>query len=155
MYPEMKVREKSGSEQFENADLEARLRDYWSWAHSDLSSNAERGKFAEYLVALAMHCANGVSEEWASYDLLSPEGVKIEVKTSAYLQTWAQNELSTIRFSIKSSRAWNADTGAYDAETKRQADVYVFCVENCKVQDILNPLDMNQWDFYPVLRHRR
>lgn len=32
----------------------------------------------------------------------------------------------------------------------RQADVYVFCVENCKDQEVVNPLDLSQWDFYPV-----
>jgi hypothetical protein len=150
-YPQIEVTKKEGTERFENADMKVRLLDYWSWAHSDLSSNAERGKFAEYLVAMAMNCADGVSEEWGSYDVHTPEDIKIEVKTSAYLQTWAQNELSAIRFSIKPFRAWDAATSSYDNEVKRQADVYVFCLENCREQNNLNPLDLTQWDFYPVL----
>ncbi len=32
----------------------------------------------------------------------------------------------------------------------RQADVYVFCVQNCKEQKLVNPLDLAQWDFYPI-----
>ena len=30
--------------------------DYWKWAHSCLMDNAERGAFAEYLVACFMYC---------------------------------------------------------------------------------------------------
>ncbi|MDR3230229.1 MAG: hypothetical protein LBT65_02220 [Synergistaceae bacterium] len=150
-YPALIVRKQDGSERIECADKEVRLSDYWSWAHSDLNSNAERGKFAEYLVSLAMRCADGISEEWSAYDILTHEGIKIEIKTSAYLQTWAHKELSIIRFNIAPSHAWDSKTNRFDAEYKRQSDIYVFCVENHQNQSTLNPLDLDQWDFYPLL----
>lgn len=36
---------KSGNENF-NSEKDAKLIDYWSWAHSDLIGNTERGKLA-------------------------------------------------------------------------------------------------------------
>ena len=57
--------------------------------------NAERGALAEYLVACALGVADNVRVNWDKYDLLSPEGIAVEVKSSGYLQSWDQNELST------------------------------------------------------------
>ena len=34
------------------------LLDYWSWAHSDLIVNTERGKLAEFIVASALGVHN-------------------------------------------------------------------------------------------------
>ncbi|GAB7497490.1 hypothetical protein Bwad002_18410 [Bilophila wadsworthia] len=129
-------------------DGEHTLQDFWAWAFSDLVSNTERGKLAEYIVATAMGCDEGTSPTWGSFDLLSPEGIKIEVKTSAYIQSWEQKNFSRIEFSIAESLYW--DGVAYAKEKKRQADVYVFCVLKHKEQDTINPLDLEQWDFYPV-----
>ena len=42
----------------------ATVSDYWRWAHSDLNSNAERGKFAEFLVACSLDLKHEVSQEW-------------------------------------------------------------------------------------------
>lgn len=69
----------------------ATVSDYWRWAHSDLNSNAERGKFAEFLVACSLDLKHEVSQEWGAYDICWADGedeIKIEVKTSAYLQIW-------------------------------------------------------------------
>jgi len=149
-YPPLTVTRKTGAEQFTGANVSKRLIDYWMWAHSNMCSNAERGKFAEYIVSLAMNAADGVGDEWGAYDVLSPEGIRIEVKTSAYIQTWGQKTFSRIVFGIKPTRELDEWTNQYYDEAKRQSDVYVFCVENCKDQSELNPLDLDQWDFYPV-----
>lgn len=150
MYPALTVERKHGDERFLNGDCSAQLVDFWRWAYSNLMGNAERGKLAEYIVSLAMHCADGVSEGWAAFDIVSPEGIKIEVKTSAYLQSWAQKRISDIRFSIRETLAWDSATNTYAEIAMRQADVYVFCVHNCKEQNSVNPLDLAQWDFYPI-----
>lgn len=92
-----------------------------AWAFSDLVSNTERGKLAEYIVATAMGCDEGTSPTWGSFDLLSPEGIKIEVKASAYIQSWEQKSFSRIEFSIAESLYW--DGVAYAKEKKRQAAV--------------------------------
>jgi hypothetical protein len=150
LYPALTVERKSGDEPFLNGNCSASLSDFWAWAYSDLMGNTERGKLAEYLVSLAMGCADGVSGNWNSFDVLSSEGIKIEVKTSAYLQSWAQKKVSDIRFGVRETLAWDSVNNTYAATAMRQADVYVFCVENCRDQDFINPLDLSQWDFYPV-----
>ena len=146
--PKMKVTRKSGKENFLGMTDGHTLQNFWSWAFSDLVSNTERGKLAEYLVATAIGCDRQVSQTWESYDLLSPEGIKIEVKTSAYIQSWKQKAFSTISFGIAEAQYW--DGLEYVGEKKRQADVYVFCVLKYKDQETINPLDLKQWDFYPV-----
>ena len=71
--PAIQATRKSGKECFEGMDGENSLQDFWAWAFSDLVSNTERGKLAEYLVAKAMGCGTQISQTWESYDLLSPE----------------------------------------------------------------------------------
>lgn len=126
------------------------MNDFWAWAFSDLVGNTERGKLAEFIVAMAIGVADGISSSWDSYDLLSPEGIRIEVKTSAYLQSWAQKALSQIRFGIRPTHAWDSNENTYDDSLLRQADVYVFCVLKHTEQATLNPLDLDQWEFYPL-----
>ena len=146
--PALQVTRKSGRERFRGMAGEHTLQDFWAWAFSDLVGNTERGKLAEYIVATAMGCDGGTSPAWGSFDLLSPDGIKIEVKASAYIQSWEQKAFSKILFSIAESRYW--DGIVYDKEKKRQADVYVFCVEKHKDKETVNPFDPAQWDFYPV-----
>ena len=136
-----------------NGEAIATVADYWRWAHSDLNSNAERGKFAEFLVACSLGLKSEVSQEWGAYDIDWDDGeckIKIEVKASAYLQIWGQKRLSAPLFSTRPSRKWDAETNEYEEVSRRQADVYVFCLENQKTQEDCNPnpLDLDQWEFH-------
>jgi hypothetical protein len=149
-YPPIKAERKTGNEPFICNDAIFTLLDFWRWAYSDLIGNTERGKLAEFIVAMAMHCTDGVSDGWGTFDVLSPEGIRIEVKTSAYLQSWGQKRLSDIRFGIKESLAWDSETNIYAKTASRNSDVYVFCVETCKEQELINPLDLSQWEFYII-----
>lgn len=83
---------------------------YWSWTHSNVIDNAERGALAEYLVHRAVGATSAARVNWDKYDILSPEGVAIEVKASGYIQSWAQQKLSTISFSIRPTYGWDAET---------------------------------------------
>lgn len=125
------------------------LLDFWRWSVSDLMSNATRGKFAEFIVATAVgYDKTKCREEWASYDLVTPDGIKIEVKSSAYLQSWAQKDYSKIVFSIKKSLYWDSESGQNGMISNRWADVYVFCFLKHKDQDSVDPLNMDMWEFY-------
>lgn len=125
------------------------VREYWQWAYSSLLGNTERGNFAEYLVAVALGIADSTRIEWDKYDLKSPSGVTVEVKASGYLQTWSQKKLSKPIFSIRPTMAWDYETNQYEETSKRQAEVYVFCIRNYKHKDEgINPLDLSQWEFY-------
>lgn len=122
--------------------------DYWKWAHSCLMDNAERGAFAEYLVACAIGGKGTGRVNWDKYDLVSEDGITVEVKTSAYLQVWGQEKLSDLRFGIQKTYGYIPDTNEYETEKKRQAQVYVFCVHAETVQEKVNVLDTTQWKFY-------
>ena len=61
----------------------------------------------------------------------------------------AQKELSKLSFGIQPTHFWDPATYTEDPIARRQADVYVFCIENCKDQSDgnPNPLDLAQWEF--------
>jgi hypothetical protein len=101
---------------------------FWQWSCSDLVGNALRGVLTEYIVATAVCGADKVRIEWDAYDIETPEGIKVEVKSGAYIQSWSQKKLSAIQFGIQQTQGWNAKTNNYSIQKARQADVYVFCV---------------------------
>ena len=125
------------------------LLDFWRWSVSDIVSNATRGRFAEFIVGTAVGLnPDDLRDEWDAYDLTTKDGIKIEVKSSAYIQSWNQKSFSTISFSIKTARYWDAETNIQSEESKRHADIYVFCHLKHKDQNTIDPLKMEQWDFY-------
>lgn len=151
-YPEIEITRKLGSESFhfESRPTSFALLQFWKWAASDLTNNALRGLLAEFIVATVLDRANGVRIEWDAYDILSPTGQKVEVKSAAYIQSWKQKTLSSIRFDIRPTQGWNTTTNEYE-EAKRQANVYVFALLAHLEQQSIDPLNLNQWVFY-VLR---
>jgi hypothetical protein len=82
------------------------------------------------------------------YDLETSRGIKIEVKASAYMQSWAHDRPSKLVFGIAPARGWNPETNTVDPEPRRQADVYVFCVLTPTTRDAANPLDVRRWAFH-------
>lgn len=139
----------SGDEQFifDNMPIGKILTDFWAWNSSDLLNNTLRGALAEFIVASALGLdTDACREDWAAFDLETPSGIKIEVKSSAYLQSWNTDRISDIRFSIRPTRAWDAQTGFAD-EVKRQSDLYIFCLYASKVREE-SPLHLDQWEFY-------
>lgn len=77
-----------GDEPFVGVD--ATVLDFWRWSFPDLRLNIVRGVLAEFLVAKAVGCTEAPKKEWANFDVLTPAGVRVEVKASAYWQSWAQ-----------------------------------------------------------------
>jgi len=148
---EIKVTPKTGQEVISDngAGTDYTLLDFWRWSVSDLVSNATRGQLAEFIVGTAIGLdPRKLRVEWDSYDLKTSDGIKIEVKSAAYIQTWSQRKFSNISFSIKPARHWEVTSGIYRGEAKRHADVYVFCLLKHQDQATLDPLRMEQWEFY-------
>ena len=142
---------KTGEEKltFKNQQTNIKLIDFWRWSVSDLVSNATRGRFAEFVVATALNIdLTIIRDEWSAYDFTSPEGIKIEVKSASYLQSWFQRNFSTISFSIKAARHWDSLTNKQAATPTRHSDIYVFCLLKHQDQPTLNPLNLDQWEFY-------
>lgn len=124
--------------------------DFWRFALGDLRMNNARGYLAEFIVTRALGVA-AQRVEWAEYDVLF-EGIRIEVKSSAYLQSWEQPRLSRITFTgLKGTRY--TPRGGYDTAGKQfNADVYVFAVQTATTHASYNVLDLTQWAFYVVPR---
>ena len=126
------------------------VQDFWRWAMSDLLSNTTRGVVAEFLVGSALGAVSGVRREWDPVDLETTDGVRIEVKSAAYVQAWEQEGPSAIQFSVARTRALIPKTQKYEDEAKRQADLYVFAVLGQRESKETDPRDLGQWRFYVV-----
>lgn len=138
-----------GSDRF--VGMDATVGDFWRFAMNDLRMNNTRGYLAEFLVAKALGLYDVSRVEWDAYDLLLDK-IRIEVKSSAYLQAWEQPRPSRIVFSGLRGTRYNPHYG-YDPGGKGfNAHIYVFCVQTAVTHEDYRPLDLNQWSFYVVKR---
>jgi hypothetical protein len=133
---------------------DATVLDYWRWAFSDLRDNTQRGVLAEFLVALALGRTETRRKAWDNYDVTTSSGLRIEVKASGYLQSWAQATHSRLSFGRVIARTWDANTNEFGAEPEVRADVFVFSVQTCKDPQRYDALDLSQWEFYVVAADR-
>ncbi|WP_239582800.1 hypothetical protein [Bacillus tianshenii] len=132
------------------AGTEKTMLDFWKWGFSNILTNNLRGIFAEYIVGSALGVVNQSRIEWDAFDLVY-KGKKIEVKSSAYIQSWHTDRFSKVRFDIGEKKEYYYETYTYSDEPKRHADLYVFCLLKEKDVKLINPIDMTQWEFYVVL----
>ncbi len=145
----VEVKRLSGKERFISSGgrLDKSILDFWSWAFSGISINAIRGTLADFIVAVALGVdAGSIREGWQPYDLITEEGIRVEVKSSSYLQSWDQKRLSKPVFSCGRKNLDN--TFEQDGKRIRRADVYVFALLVEKDKRNLNPLDLDQWEYF-------
>ena len=125
--------------------------EFYAWAYHDLLANTTRDVLAEYIVAraLGIDTKKITRVEWDKHDL-EVDGIGVEVKSAAYVQSWHQDQdlSSMISFNIGPAKWWDARTNTYAANTERSADVYVFCLLNGTKRADINPLDVTQWTFH-------
>jgi hypothetical protein len=127
------------------------VRDFWAWALSDLRGNTVRPMLAEFLVARALGAASRPRIEWDAFDVVTPGGIRVEVKSSAYVQAWAQARPSSIRFGGLNGRTWDVTAGYAESATYN-ADVYVFALVTAREHTSYDPLDLAQWTFWVLPR---
>lgn len=118
--------------------------------------NLYRPHYVERMVALAL--GQGfrlVSADWASWDIESREGVRIEVKQAAAWQTWS--DVSSVPkpsrgvFDICARTGHWTDGGAqWVSQPGRQADIYIFAWHPIAQPGKINHRDPAQWLFYIV-----
>lgn len=140
----------TGNEEFtfHNTDTRISINDFWSWAYSDLLDNTQRGIMAEFLVysSLKSDLSNTqMRTNWLPYDILSPSGRRIEIKSAAYLQSWTTDFPSQIQYDIAPKLAW--DGKCYATERKRNCDLFVFCLYTALTRD-KSILELDYWEFY-------
>ncbi|MFH6770277.1 hypothetical protein V8G56_16120 [Gaetbulibacter aquiaggeris] len=146
----IEITRKTGEEKFKSkSDLnKISLLEFWQWSTSDLLANTTRGYLAEFIVANDLGVNKTLRTDWKSYDLTSKKGLKIEIKTSAYIQTWEQSKISKIIYSINPSKNYDPIKNRFDGKPFRDSDYYIFCLLHHTDQKTINPLDLDQWAFY-------
>lgn len=143
----------TGNEEFtlHGASAGISVKDFWSWAYSDLLDNTQRGVMAEFLVYSSIRSTphdSQMRENWLPFDITSPSGRRIEVKSAAYIQAWTpENIFAQVRFDIGKKLAWDNATASYASEAKRNCDLYVFCLFTAMTKDV-SLLNLDYWDFY-------
>ncbi len=127
---------------------------FWQWAHSNLLLNTLRGKLAEFIVSRALGINEPTDDAWGHADLMLPSGVTIEVKSSAFLQSWEQSQLTPPAWKGLRSRRTAQDDGAKwrtdDAATAK-GDMLVLALFTAKDYSSANPRELAQWAFWPLL----
>ena len=121
-------------------------------SRNPLIENNLRGIFAEYLVADILGEGWEVCDgTYADYDLLGPMGAKLEVKSSAFIQSWwrmsveeGASPISKPKFSIK-------ERLGKCGNRRRAADVYVFALHESKDTGVADHRRVEQWGFYVCL----
>ena len=136
----------TGVERF--AGIDASVTDFWRFAMSDLRMNSARGYLAEFLVARALGLADVRRVEWDAYDLLVDDRIRVEVKSSAYLQLWEQRKLSRLEFSGLRGTRYDPRHGDDPNGRQLNAHVYVFGVQTSTDHDAYDPLDIRKWEFF-------
>ena len=143
--------------------------DFWRWAFSDLLEDTLKGLYAEWLVGqlLGLPMPHGGRPGYGNFDLRSSGGLRIEVKSSAYWQSWKlRNEDGSLktapevdrwrpsaekRISFGGLRARDAvDRTRQDAGYK--SDAYIFCLQCERDPARWDALDLRQWEFYFLSR---
>ena len=126
------------------------VEDFWKWAFSDFQANNIRGVLAEFIIAKALELELTVRSTWDDYDLTTPSGIKIEVKSGGFLQSWNQKKLSKIVFSGLRGQVWDSQNNCRGKSLEYRADIYIFAVQTSDSHNSFNPLDLAQWEFYVV-----
>lgn len=130
---------------FEGMPTNHLLSDFWAWFSSDLLNNTTRGILAEYIVASALELdTSGQRQVWDAFDVTYGD-TTVEVKSSAYLQSWNEGKRSSPIFGIAPTYVWN------DREVitrSRKADIYVFCLFAHDERETAEPMRLEQWRFF-------
>jgi hypothetical protein len=135
----------TGEETFSGSDQS--VLDFWRWGFSDLRTNIVRGILAEFLIASAVGDPSPLRRAWDNFDVTTPTGIRVEVKSSAYLQSWNQRRVSSIVFTGLTGSSWSDETANYGGVRELRADVYVFAIHTCQEPDQYDALDLSHWDF--------
>ncbi len=115
-----------------------------------LVTNVLRGHVAEAIVALALEpewrlCGG----DYAGWDFERADGLRLEVKQSAAMQSWSTNKPSKPIFDVAARTGhWQAGT-QWIAEAGRPAHLYVFAHHGIYA-DHADHRDPAQWEFYVV-----
>lgn len=141
---------------------DTKIVDFWSWAFGDLCDDDIKGWFAEWMVAKLLGIPSVRRVSWANSDLITSDGVRIEVKSTAYWQSWKLvdefghtrpgpthklPEDRAIGFGGLQARDARTTSKSSDPPTHK-SDLYVFAFQHETNPECWDALDLKQWEFY-------
>lgn len=137
------------------------LMDFWRWAFSDLCDDDMKGIYAEWLVHKLLGVPSARRVSWANSDVITPGGVRIEVKSTAYWQSWKfVNECGKFEYKEKYSpqppskirfaglKARDATDAGATGPQDYKSDLYVFAFQKEQSIERWDALDLSQWEFF-------
>jgi len=140
------------------------LSDFWSWAFGDLCDDDIKGIFAEWMVLKLLGIPSERRISWANSDIITKDGVRIEVKATSHWQSWklldesgalrvpplhpiSSNNRAKIKFG--GLRARDAVTVPDPSKNIAfKSDIYVFAFQHEEEPELWNAMDLSQWEFY-------
>ncbi len=149
------------------------VEDFWRWRYAILMDDDTKGAFAEWMVAtlLGLPTPPGGFVNGDNCDLTAA-GRKIEVKSSAYWQSWKLFDFKTGCWrkkeeivdlargkkltpdSVKFAKLYarQADGGKLSERREFKADIYIFTFQNEVDPFRWDALNLEQWEFYALER---
>lgn len=128
---------------------EAMALNFWRWAFADLRQNALRGVFAEWVVAHLMGIERVCREPWADCDLVTAQGVRIEIKAAAFRQSWHPEGAPPSKIVFSGLHGRRFEDGRYVAASTYNADFYIFCLLD-NLDPEADPFDLDRWRFWTL-----
>ncbi len=138
-----------GGEPFGDEQGTATVLDFWRWAFSNVVDDRNRGSLAEFVVARLIGEAHHRRPQTTTYDVCANERVRIEVKSSAYVQAYKETDTVPGFGGLKVRPYRYDDRGRVQyGDSDYQADVYVLALLSERDRQRFDPLDLSQWSFY-------
>lgn len=121
--------------------------DFWRWAYSDVFQNITRGYIAQFIIAWLVGADRlEPSNPFQAYDVQIPHGKRIEVKSTAWLQSWHVKKPKPM-FVIEPARTWDEKKG-FAKEKTFNADVYALCYHYWMEKQTADLFNLDQWKFW-------
>lgn len=118
-----------------------------------LVTNVLRGHVAEAIIALALEPEwNWCSADYAGWDFERADGLRLEVKQSAAMQSWSTGKPSKAIFDVAARTGYWESGTEWIAKAGRPAHLYVFAHHSIYGDDV-DHRDPAQWQFYVVPSH--
>jgi hypothetical protein len=136
--------------------------DFWRWSFSDLCDDALKGQFTEWLVTLLLGIPCKRHLHWENTDFETETGVRIEVKSSSYWQSWklwgnggkprpvrVSGKMEELRISFAGLKVRDNTQGSLP---EFRSDLYIFAFQAQRDPRLWNALDLGQWEFYMLTK---
>jgi hypothetical protein len=123
--------------------------DFWKWNKSNLLEKKTRNELARFIVARALDNGSPVKEKFPSWELESSSGKRLSVRSDAFYENGKIKKNSQLKFSILGHMG-DKNTPGFTGFQRRWSDVFIFSVLITKDPEMVDPLDLDQWNFYVV-----